>query len=466
VAAKHPRHSPASPQRNDRGDADGPGGREEEVRRDATTGLLATEPEQERAILVSAPLRTITPKEVDDHLEEMARLTDTAGAAVAGMLTQRIEAPHPRFFIGEGKVGELKDLVHERNAGLVIFDGELSPSQGRNLEQRLGTRIMDRAELILDIFATRARTAEAQMQVELAQLEYMLPRLKRMWTHLSRIRGGIGFRGPGETQLETDRRLIGRRIRDLRRKLLAVSQQRATRRKSRSGEYRAALVGYTNAGKSSVLRALSGSDVFVEDRLFATLDPATRSVDLAPGARVLVTDTVGFIRRLPHHLVASFRATLEEAVDADVLLHVIDAAHPGWEEQKQVVEGVLADLDLAERPVLLVFNKTDRLTHGEEQALRERVAALYGAASVYVSAVATDGLAELRAWLLKEFRARRPAVHVEIPAEDGESLAVIYREGEVLERRDAGPCIEIVARIPASTLGRLRRRPGIVVTAT
>ena len=466
MGAKPPRHSPAPAQRADRANQDGPEGRDDQVRRSAVNGLFETAPEQERVILVSAPVRTVALREVEEHLEELAQLTDTAGAAVHGTLTQRIDAPHPRFYIGEGKVGELKDLVSARNAGLVIIDEELSPSQGRNLEQRLGTRIMDRAELILDIFATRARTAEAQMQVELAQLEYMLPRLKRMWTHLSRIRGGIGFRGPGETQLETDRRLIGRRIRDLRRKLAGVSQQRATRRKSRSGEYRAALVGYTNAGKSSVLRALSGSDLFVEDRLFATLDPATRAVDLAPGARILATDTVGFIRRLPHHLVASFRATLEEAVDADVLLHVIDGSHPGWEEQKEVVEGVLADLDLANRPVLLVFNKTDRLTHGEEQALRERVAALYAGPAVFVSAVASDGLAELREWLLREFRARRPAVHVEIPAEDGESLAVVYREGEVLERRDAGACIEIIARIPAATLGRLQRRHGVVVTGT
>jgi GTP-binding protein HflX len=223
-------------------------------------------------------------------------------------------------------------------------------------------------------------------------------------------------------------------------------------------------VGYTNAGKSSVLRALSGSDLFVEDRLFATLDPATRAVELAPGARILATDTVGFIRRLPHHLVASFRATLEEAVDSDVLLHVIDGSHPGWEEQKTVVEGVLADLGLAQRPVLLVFNKTDRLTHGEEQALRERVAALYPVPAVFVSAVASDGLSELRSWLLQEFRARRPAVHVEIPSADGESLAVVYREGEVLERRDRDSCVEIVARIPPSTLGRLQRREGVVVT--
>jgi GTP-binding protein HflX len=426
---------------------------------------LPTAEQPERAILVAAPTKDMPPRETEDHLNELASLTDTAGATVGGMLTQRIEAPHPKFFIGEGKVGELKNMAHERDATLVIFDEELSPSQGKNLEDRLGVRIMDRAELILDIFATRARSAEAQMQVELAQLEYMLPRLKRMWTHLSRIRGGIGFRGPGETQLETDRRLIGRRIRDLRRKLGVVTQQRATRRKGRTGEFRAALVGYTNAGKSSILRALSGADVLVENRLFATLDPATRAVDLAPGARALLTDTVGFIRRLPHHLVASFRATLEEAVEADVLLHVIDAAHPGWEEQKQVVEGVLHDLGLADRHTALVFNKIDGLTHGEEEALRNRVRARFPQPAIFVSAVTENGLSELREFLLEELREQRPAVRLEIPSSDGQSLATVYREGEVLKRDERGAHIEVVARLPIATVGRLRQRGVLVAEA-
>jgi GTP-binding protein HflX len=444
---------------------DGVGEVERSGRAAGVDRTIPTAPAQERAILVSASARGMSLREAQDHLDELALLTDTAGAAVQGTLFQRIAAPHPRFYIGEGKVDELRELVRARSADLVIFDEELAPSQGRNLEQRLGTRIMDRAELILDIFATRARSAEAQMQVELAQLEYMLPRLKRMWTHLSRIRGGIGFRGPGETQLETDRRLIGRRIRDLRRKLRAVAQQRATQRKARSGEFRAALVGYTNAGKSSILRALSGADVFIEDRLFATLDPATRAVEIAAGARVLVTDTVGFIRRLPHHLVASFRATLEEAVDADVLLHVIDAAHAGWEEQKLVVEGVLHGLGLSDRPVLLVFNKTDRLTHAEESTLRERVALSHPEEAVFGSAVAADGLAELRSALHALLRACRPAVRVEIPLEDGEGLATVYREGEVLERAERATHIALIARLPAASLGRLRRRPGVVVSA-
>ncbi|MGH7505898.1 MAG: GTPase HflX, partial [Longimicrobiales bacterium] len=346
----------------------------------------------------------------------------------------------------------------------VIFDEELSPAQGKNLEDELGTRIMDRAELILDIFATRARSAEAQMQVELAQLEYMLPRLRRMWTHLSRIRGGIGFRGPGETQLETDRRLIGRRIRDLREKLEIIARQRATQRKSRSREFRAALVGYTNAGKSSILRGLSGADVFIEDRLFATLDPATRVVELAPSVRVLVSDTVGFIRRLPHDLVASFRATLEEAVDADVLLHVIDASHRGWEEQKRVVEEVLAGLGLKDRPTALAFNKTDLLTHVEEETFRMRASALFDGRIVFVSAVESDGLDELKTLLLDEMRARRPAVRVRIPAGDGEALASVYRDGEVLARESVGACIELAARLPVPAIGRLRRREGVVVS--
>jgi GTPase len=415
-------------------------------------------------LLVAAPLKSAPPQETDEHLEELERLADTAGALVVGTLQQRLDSPHPKFYIGEGKVGELRELIAQCNATLVIFDEELSPAQGRNLEESLTTRVMDRAELILDIFAVRARTSEAQMQVELAQLEYMLPRLKRMWTHLSRIRGGIGFRGPGETQLETDRRLISRRIGDLREKLEVVARRRATQRKSRADEFTGALVGYTNAGKSSILRSLSGSELVVEDRLFATLDPATRTVELEPGMKALVTDTVGFIRKLPHHLVASFSATLEEAMTADVLLHAIDASHPGWEEQKEVVEDVLRQLGLGERPVVLVFNKIDRLTHGEELAFRKRATALFEAPSVFTSAVESEGLDELRQVLLEQMRRQRPQVQIEIPYADGEALATVYREGEVLSRQEDGRCVGITARLPAATLGRLRSRTGIVVT--
>jgi GTP-binding protein HflX len=400
----------------------------------------------------------------EEHLNELAELVDTAGGRVVERVRQRLDKPNPKYYIGEGKAEELKTAVQAQGANLVIFDEELSPVQGKNLEAYVGTRVMDRAELILDIFATRARSSEAQMQVELAQLQYMLPRLKRMWTHLSRIRGGIGLRGPGETQLETDRRMISIRIRDLRGKLETVAQRRATQRKGRSGEFRAALIGYTNAGKSSILRGLSGADVFVEDRLFATLDPATRSVELAPGARVLITDTVGFIRKLPHHLVASFRATLEEALNADVLLHVIDAAHVNVEEHKEVVDDVLRSLDLdAQRPIL-VFNKIDQLTHTEEEAFRQRAQAIYHPQRViFVSAIEPNGLAELRSLLHDELRELRPEVHVVIPAADGEALASVYREGEVVRREDIDGSIDLVVRLPVPLLGRLQRREGVNV---
>ena len=412
---------------------------------------------------MGAPIPEVSPEEADEHLEELGRLTDTAGARVVAVLIQRLSAPHPRYFIGEGKAEQLRKVAREREATVVIFDDELTPAQGKNLEDLLDIRVMDRTELILDIFATRARTNEAQLQVELAQLEYMLPRLKRMWTHLSRIRGGIGLRGPGETQLETDRRIIGRRISDLREKLKVVAQRRATQRKGRSGEFQAALVGYTNAGKSSLLRALSGSELFVEDRLFATLDPATRKVELPSGSKVLITDTVGFIRKLPHHLVASFRATLEEADEADVLLHVIDGSHPRWEEQKAVVEEVISELDLDDVPEALVFNKVDRLTHDEEDALRQRSRAVFTEPALFTSTVEKGGFAELVEFLEDQIRQQRPEVRVLVPASDGEALATLYREGEVIRMEERGTTIDIVARLPQPTLGRLKQRPGIQV---
>ncbi len=419
--------------------------------------MIELEVPRERAILMGAPAKSLPDVLAGEHLEELARLADTAGAEVVGTLQQRLESPHPRLFIGEGKAEELKREIETLDATLVVFDEELSPAQGRNLEKVLDTRIMDRAELILDIFATRARTAEARAQVELAQLQYLLPRLTRMWAHLSRVRGGVGMRGPGETQLETDRRLVGNRITRLRGELGRVSRQRATRRKGRAGELRVSLVGYTNAGKSSLLRELSGSDVFVEDRLFATLDPTTRQVEVGDGISALLTDTVGFIRKLPHHLVASFRSTLEEAAESDLLLHVVDASHPGWEEQKQVVEEVLADLGLADLPTLLVFNKIDRLTHGEEEALRLRARA-FASPAVTSSAVEQGGLDEVRAALSEHGRGQRPEAWLELPVAEGALVAEVYREGEVLERVDDAHTVRLRARLPRSVLGRLGGR--------
>jgi GTPase len=419
-----------------------------------STKLIELEVPRERAVLVGAPNKGEPAQVTDEHLEELERLADTAGVDVVGTLVQRIDKPHPRLYIGEGKAEELKNQVEVEGATLILFDDELSPAQGRNLEEAVGARVMDRAELILDIFATRARSSEARAQVELAQLQYLRPRLTRMWAHLSRVRGGVGMRGPGETQLETDRRLIDHRIARLKDELERVARHRQTQRKSREGVLRASLVGYTNAGKSSILRGMSGSEVFVEDRLFATLDPTTRAVEVGEGHEVLLTDTVGFIRKLPHHLVASFRATLEEAGEADLLLHVVDASHPSWEEQKEVVDEVLADLGLREHPSVLVFNKIDRLTHGEEEALRARS---FGGA-LFVSTVEEGGLDPLRALLLEEVRRVRPDVRVVLSSSQGDVLAEIYREGEVLEREDRDAEIFLRARLPNATLGRLKSR--------
>jgi GTP-binding protein HflX len=384
---------------------------------------------------------------------------------VTSTLRQRIQNPNPRFYIGEGKARELKDLLVASGANLIIFDEELSPAQGKNLEDLLGVRVLDRPELILDIFATRARSRESKLQVELAQLEYLLPRLRRMWSHLSRIRGGIGLRGPGETQLETDRRLIGTRISDLKAKLRDVATARAVQRKAREGEFRAALVGYTNAGKSSLLQTLSGSDLFVEDRLFATLDSATRMVDLGSGHRALVTDTVGFIRKLPHHLIASFRSTLEEAREADLLLHVIDAADPDWEEHRDVVHEVLDELELSHGPQLLVFNKTDLLTHQEEEGLRTRVRALDRTPAVFVSAHKEESLQTIREAMKARLRAGLCHLTLSLPAGDGEAMAALFREGEVISQKPNGSRVEVEARIPQSLLGRLERKPGIEILA-
>ena len=380
---------------------------------------------------------------------------------------QRIEAPTPNLYLGPGKVDELEGLLRQSGASLILFDEPLSPVQGVNLEKATGVRVMDRSEVILDIFATRARSAEAKMQVELAQLEYLLPRLTRMWTHLSRIRGGIGLRGPGETQLETDRRVIRRKISVLRRRLEDVAEHRANQRQGRREQPTAALVGYTNAGKSSLLRALSGTDVFVEDRLFATLDTLTREVDVGDGYRFRMTDTVGFIRKLPHHLVASFRATLEEARAADLLLHVIDAAHPAWEEQVDVVESVLDEMGLYATPnggrspdrkrVIHVFNKADLV--GDSNALLAQVRERFPHA-VLTSASGSGGPPEvqaLRAVLRTSAEALRPVARVRVPIGDGRLLAELHRESHVLGEVHLDGVVEVTARVEARMLGRLRR---------
>ncbi|HEV8356080.1 MAG TPA: GTPase HflX [Gemmatimonadales bacterium] len=398
--------------------------------------------------------------EVQEHLDELAQLVDTAGAQVVGQLTQQVAAPNPTTLLGEGKVEELKALVAELGATLAIFDEELTPVQGVTLERELKVRVMDRAEVILDIFSTRARSAESKLQVELAQLEYLLPRLTRMWTHLSRIRGGIGLRGPGETQLETDRRMIRQKIQHHRGKLRGVERHRETIRGGRQKLLHAALVGYTNAGKSSVLRSLTGdNEIVVEDRLFATLDTLTREVDAGEGIRVRVTDTVGFIRKLPHHLVASFRATLEEARETDVLLHVIDASHPEWEAQAEVVEQVLGELDLAERPVVLVFNKIDLLP--DATAFAGRIGPMHPEGSaVFATTMRTDGVDAVKAALRERVRAGRPTLRLVVPAGDGARIAAVYRAGEVLAREETPEGVVLTVRMEGWQARRLSLTDG------
>jgi GTP-binding protein HflX len=444
--------------------------------------LIELEAPVERAFLVGAQLKrpqsrndgtalaagatagTPRTRVMNEHLDELAELVDTAGGIVVGQLTQQIEKPNPATYLGKGKIDELRDRIAETEATLIVFDDELTPAQGKNVEDATGRRVMDRAELILDIFATRARSSEAKMQVELAQLEYMLPRLMRMWTHLEKFRGGIGMRGPGETQLETDRRLINNRIRLLKQRLSDVQKSREVRRIGRKGHFRASLVGYTNAGKSSILKAMSGAEsVFVEDRLFATLDPLTREIHLADNTAVLLTDTVGFIRKLPHDLVASFRATLEEVADADLLLHVIDASHPAWEEQRVIVNQVLSEIGASATPVLHVFNKIDLMPTEDLLALEHRITNLMPS-SVFVSTVTEDGLEPLKRALLAQARERRPLAEIRLPMSDGKMLAELHRLAEVVEQYHEGEEIVIKARLDDALAGRLKQS-GLKVTS-
>jgi GTP-binding protein HflX len=326
--------------------------------------LHQTAPAPDRAILVAADVPgALLP--ADESLNELAELARTAGAEVVARFTQRLDHPNPATYIGSGKVQEIVEAIREHGANVVIFDDELSPSQQRNLEKALGVKVIDRTALILDIFATRAQTREGRLQVELAQHQYLLPRLAGQWSHLERMEGAIGTRGPGETQIETDRRLIRNRIAKIRRDLEEVRTQRELyrRRRARNNVPVVALVGYTNAGKSTLMRALSGADVLAEDKLFATLDPVTRRISLPSGEIVLLTDTVGFIQKLPTQLVAAFRATLEELEDADLLLHVVDISHPNAYQHVQTVEATLRELGVDRKPQLLALNKVDLLRH-------------------------------------------------------------------------------------------------------
>ncbi len=324
---------------------------------------IKTEIYKERAVLVGLILPTQNEERTREYLDELAFLAETAGAEPVKIFTQRLNNPHPRTFVGEGKLEEIRQYITENEIGIVIFDDELSPSQLRNIERELQVKILDRTSLILDIFALRAQTATAKTQVELALYKYLLPRLTRMWTHLERQQGGsIAMRGPGETQIETDRRIIQDKIAKLKEDLKQIDKQKAIQRKNRGKLVRVALVGYTNVGKSTLMNLMSKSEVFAENKLFATLDTTVRKV-IIDNLPFLLSDTVGFIRKLPHDLIESFKSTLDEVREADILLHVVDISHPNFEEQIAVVENTLNEIDKTEKPTIIVFNKVDAFTY-------------------------------------------------------------------------------------------------------
>jgi GTP-binding protein HflX len=372
--------------------------------------------EDQRAVLVGVIQKDQTEDQVNEYLDELAFLAETAGAATIKIFKQRLQHPDSRTFVGKGKLEEIKEYVRSRNINLVIFDDELTGSQIQNIEKELGTKTIDRSDLILDIFASRARTAQAKVQVELAQYQYLLPRLKGMWSHLERQGAGIGSRGPGETEIETDRRIVKDKISLLRKRLQEIDKQAFTQRKDRGEFIRVALVGYTNVGKSTIMNLLSKSEVFAENKLFATLDTTTRKV-VFEATPFLLSDTVGFIRKLPHHLVESFKSTLDEVREADVLLHVVDISHAQYEDQIGVVNKTLQELKAFEKPIVTIFNKmdlyrqkyfdewiSDEVKQDIEKDLKDKWIGFTNNNCVFVSAIEKQNIEELRTIILHKVR--------------------------------------------------------------
>jgi len=416
-----------------------------------------TAKQAERAILVGV-IGPDDPETYEDPLEELARLTETAGAAVVGRMMQRRRRPHASTYLGKGKVLEIAETARVEDADLVITDVDLSPAQLRNLERILERRVVDRTELILDIFALHARTHQAKLQVELAQIQYLMPRLRRMWTHLSREggtgqSGGIGTRGPGEKQIEIDRRILRKRITDLRRELAAIAERRQRLAASRERYFTVSLVGYTNAGKSTLLRSLTGSDAYIADQLFATLDTQTRAWELADGKRVFLSDTVGFIRNLPHHLVASFYATLEEVRSADLILHVVDASHPDARLHAEAVEDVLQRIGAATTPSVLVLNKSDLVA----DPLELRVLAGSRPSTVVVSARTGEGVEALAGEVQAFIHEGQTETEFRVPAGDGRLLAFLAERGTVLDRSYDEGEVRLRVRMSHADLARAQR---------
>jgi len=412
-----------------------------------------------RAVLV-AVIGPHQSKHKDRALEETRGLVQTAGARVAGELVQVRDKPHPATCLGSGKLDELKQLIAHTDADLVVFDNNLTPAQGRNVEKETDTVIVDRSELILDIFANRARTYEAKLQVELAQLLYFRPRLKRLWTHLERIEGGVGAgRGPGEKQLETDRRLLDKRVADLRRKLSSVEQRRQRTVKGRRDHMTVSLVGYTNAGKSTLMNALTEAGVHVADKLFATLDTRTRKWHIPHWGDVLLSDTVGFVRDLPHHLVASFKSTLEEARHADLLLHVVDAGDPEAEEQIETVNSVLDDIDVSHENTLLVLNKIDRCA---DRAVVDVLRA-HHENSVSVSARDGTGLDQLTAMVAERVAHGYVQAEIETGVGNGRLFHYLNEHAEVMDTEyPTSNRVVFTCRIPRTALSHVNGNDTVV----
>src|SRR6266850_1382961 len=412
------------------------------------TGMIETRPKKnhERAVLVGLEQAGVSKWDLQDSLDELRELANSAGAEVVETVTQKLQKPTAPYYIGKGKAELIKESLQDRQVTSVIFDNELSPAQGRNLETLFSRKVLDRTQLILDIFAQRARSREGRLQIELAQLQYLLPRLTRMWDHLSRQTGGIGTRGPGETQLEVDRRRVQERIARLERELEAVRKTRAVQRQGRKRHQWpvAAVVGYTNAGKSTLLNLLTGADLITEDKLFATLDPTTRSFVLPNKQRVLLTDTVGFLRKLPHTLIESFKATLEEVSEADLLIHIVDLSHPRVDEQMKAVDGVIKELDAYGKQTLIVFNKIDKIDNRE---LADSYLKRFPG-SVAISARTGEGINNLVRALEDALSSWRLRSRFRISSNEAALIAEIHRVGHVLELRYEGSDAVIVAHVP------------------